>query len=310
MLPPNLIPSSDEEIRNALETLRGMDLCAVSVDQVKEQISVLLKGHATSIPIFDPGIRLYRARKMMSSPSSLAEIGAPPPGKVLSNQRCNRAGESLFYCSSARNAPFFEVHAQVGDHLVLSEWCTTATMIVNHVGYTHSTFERLRSTRSAPSWGLPVASSVSERTRTIDEFFSSFFTVDVQAGQEDLYKTTIAMTEKFIPEPSAEGAFRFDGLMYPTIPMNGNCENFALKSEFVERGMAFEKAEYIIIREIEGMQMKFDALDFCNSVCDGKLEWKGRPGRWVLEKGEQMLLSVEQGEWIARDLNGNTVPMD
>ena len=249
-----------------------MDLSAVSTDQMKEQIGVLLKGHVISAPIFDPGMRLYRARKMTSLPTSLAEIGAPPPSKVKSDQRCNRAGESLFYCSAARNAPFFEVHGQTGDHLVLSEWRTTAKMTVNHIGYTRPTFERLRSTRSAPSWGPPrPAPLVSDRTRTIDELFSSFFAVDVQGGQEHLYKATIALTEKFIPEPSVEGAFRFDGLMYPTIPMNGNCENFALKLEFVERAVAFVKAEYLVIRQIEGMQMKFDILDFANSICDGKL---------------------------------------
>ena len=137
---PKIVPSSDEDFRDALETLRSIDLSAVSIDQMKEEIGVPLKGHAISVPIFDPGIKLYRAPKMTSLPSSLAEIGAPPPDKVLSDQRCNRAGESLFYCSSARNAPFFEVHAQVRDHLVLSECRTTAKMTVNHVGLHPSNF--------------------------------------------------------------------------------------------------------------------------------------------------------------------------
>jgi len=290
-----------------------MDLSAASIEEVKEQIGILLKGHAVSAPIFDPGMRLFRARKTALLLSSLAEIGAPPPAKVLSNQRCNRAGESLFYCSSARNAPFFEVHSQVGDHLVLSEWRTTARMTVNHIGYTRSTFERLRSTRRAPTWGAatPVAPLVSDSAHMIDEFFSSLFAVDVREGEEHLYKATIALTEKFIPEPTAVGAFCFDGLMYPTIPMNGNCENFALKSGFVERFLAFVKAEYLVVRQIESMQMKFDVLDYANSVRDGKLEWKGRPGRWVLQKqDEQLQISVENGEWIARDSNGNVVPMD
>lgn len=92
--------------------------------------------------------------------------------------------------------------------------------------------------------------------------------------------------------------------------MNGNCENFALKLEFVEKAVEFVKAEYVLIKHIEGMQMTFDMLDFANSVCDNKLQWKGRPGRWVLQQGEQVKVSVEQGEWIAHDLNGNRVPMD
>jgi hypothetical protein len=118
------------------------------------------------------------------------------------------------------------------------------------------------------------------------------------------------MAEQLTPVPTAGGAYRFDGLMYPTIPMNGNCENFALKSEFVKRGVEFVKAEYVVIREINGMQMNFDILDFSNSVHGVELEWKGRPGRWVLETGEKVRVSFENGEWIACDLKGNRVPME
>jgi hypothetical protein len=200
---------------------------------------------------------------------------------------------------------------KIGDHIVLSEWRTTAKMTVNHIGYTRPTFERLRSTRSAPSWGKPrVSPATSDRDRMIDDFLASLFTVDVLEGQEHRYKATVAAAEQLIPEPSVKGAFRFDGLIYPTIPMNGNCENFALKSEFAKRGVTFVKAEYLVVREIEGMKMKFDALDFSNSLHDDRLEWKGRPGRWVLEKGEQVRVSVEDGEWIARDLDGNIVSME
>jgi hypothetical protein len=308
---PQIIASSDEEFRLALETIHAIDPAVASVNQFKEQIGIILKGQVISIPVFDPGMRLHRARKMKSLPSTLAEIGAPPAIKVAADQRCNRAGESLFYCSSARNAPFFEVHAQVGEHLVLSEWRTTAKMKVNHIGYTRPTFERLGSTRSAPSWRPDKAPPLSSpRAQTIDELFSSFFIVDVNGGQEYLYKATIALAEILIPKPTAEGAFPFDGLIYPTIPMKGNCDNLALRPEFVERGVEFVKAEYLLIKQIDGMQMNFDILDFANSTCDGKLEWKGRPGHWVLQgQGQQLQFKAENGEWTARDSSGNIVPM-
>ncbi|MGB6877552.1 MAG: hypothetical protein WBD87_16120 [Candidatus Acidiferrales bacterium] len=147
----------------------------------------------------------------------------------------------------------------------------------------------------------------------IDEFFASFFCVDVQPGQEHLYRATIALTEKLIPEPTEAGAFRFDGVMYPTIPMSGNCENFALKPEFVQRAVEFVKAEYVRIRVVDGMVMTFDTLDFANSVrADGALDWRGRPGNWVLrEKGEQLQFRVNgQGEWEARNANGELIPME
>jgi hypothetical protein len=312
MFPP-FTPSSEEQIRKAIDALRRLDLSTVSIEEIKEYVKILLTGHQLSAPIFNPPVRLHRARKMKTLPSLLKEIGAPPPDKVLYDQRCNRAGESLFYCSSARNAPFFEVHAEVGDQLVLSEWCTTVKMTVNHIGYTHSNFTRLQSTRECPNWANSTPSfQPTDKMRLVDEFFSSYFSIDVRDGQEHPYRATIAMTEKLIAAPTVPGAFRFDGLMYPTIPMNGNCENFALKREFVERGVEFVKAEYVKIRVIDGMKMNMDTLDFANSLRpDGGLEWKGRPGRWVVKPGQQVKVSVdEQGEYICHDTSGNLVPME
>src|SRR5258705_3137788 len=131
---PPITPSSPEEVRQAIEFLKTVDLSTVSIDDLKAAMLIPMKGHEISAPIFDPGIKLYRARKVAPLPTTLREIGMPPTGNVRLNQRCNRAGQSMFYCSSARNAPFFEVHSQVGDHLVLSEWVTRAKMMVNHVG--------------------------------------------------------------------------------------------------------------------------------------------------------------------------------
>jgi hypothetical protein len=306
------IPSPDEQIREAIDALRSLDLANATVDEVKEHVQVLVTGHSICAPIFDPPIKLYRARKVELLPTFLREIGAPPPEKVVLDQRCNRAGQSLFYCSTARNAPFFEVHAQVGDGLVLSEWRTLTKMTVNHVGYTQSNFTQLQSGRECPDWSK-ASFQPTDKMRMVDEFFSSFFSVDVPKGQEPLYKATIAITEQLIPIPTEPGPVRFDGLMYPTIPMKGNCENFALRKEFVEHGVAFVKADYIKIRAIEGTQITFDKLDFANSVrADGALEWKGRLGQWTIRQhGGTLQFSVnEQGEWIARDMNGEVVPME
>jgi hypothetical protein len=311
-VPLPFIPSSDEQIGKAIDALKGLSLSEVSIDEVKQHIQVLLTGHSLSVPIFDPPIKLHRARKMNILPSSLKEIGAPPAEKVLCNQRCNRAGESFFYCSSARNAPFFEIHAEVGDRIVISEWQTTKKMTVNHVGYTSANFARLQSGRASPDWSKATPSfKGTERTRLVDEFLSSYFSVDVRDGQEHLYTATIAITEKLIPIPTVADGFPFDGLMYPTMPMSGNCENFALRPDFVERAVAFSKAEYVTVKAIEGMKMDLGILDFANSVQpDGNLNWKGRPGKWTVAPGRTVRVSVEHGEYVVHDEDGNPVSMD
>jgi hypothetical protein len=299
-----------EEILASIDRIRAFDLASVTIDAIKDELTILLRGYQVSAPSFGPGLKVYRARKRNAGPPAfLREIGAPAAANVRSDQRCNRSGETMFYCSSARNAPFFEIHAQAGDYLVLSEWRTTCPLLVNHVGYTGPTFGRLQSGRQHPTWGVKPFDLLSDpRLDIIDEFLGSLFAVPVPAGQEHLYKATIAVTEKLIPSDIAGGAVDFGGLMYPTIPMNGNCDNFALRPRFVERGLAFVKAEYIAVREVNGMVINFNVLDFANSVdADGALEWKGRLGKWVMNQGDILQFSHEIGEWVARDLAGRIV---
>ena len=116
-------------------------------------------------------------------------------------------------------------------------------------------------------------------------------------GSLKKYKPTIAITELLIPaDTPPKGEIRFDGLMYPTIAMAGNCENFALRPEFVTRGLAFVKAEHLVIQENAGRKMRFNV----NRVADtasksGTLNW--RLPKWT----------VEPGACLAFDLAGNGV---
>lgn len=301
---PDIVPSTCEAIREAIAAVERLDLSAVSIEEIKDQLTSVFRGYVVSTPVFDPGLTLYRARILPEKPELLSDIAAPPPTLVSHSQRCNRAGESMFYSSSARNAPFFERHAKPGQNVVLSKWRTTERLLVNNVGYTTETFGRLQSTRDCPQWhrGSPPPRLSSEANVLISEFLASTFSADIPEGSEDRYKLTIAITEKLI------STGMFGGLIYPTIPMNGNADNFALKPKFVSTGLTFVRAEYIAIDSIEGKKMAVRYLDIATDVSDsGRLTWKGRPGQWVKNKGDSLIFTVENGEWVARDHSGNIV---
>jgi hypothetical protein len=215
----------------------------------------------------------------------------------------------MFYCSLQRNAPFFEVDSQVGDRLVLSEWKKTSHLLVNNVGYSKPNFKALASNRECPDWsgGKDLKyPDLRDQQRPITEFLADLFCMNVPDGREYLYKPTIAIAEKFVPADVRHGAVTFDGLMYPTIPMAGNCENVALRPQFVDRGLAFVKAEYIVVRNVQGTRLTFDVLDFANSVSpSGNLHWKGRPPQWQLSyQGEELTFAAEDGQWVARRPDG------
>jgi hypothetical protein len=305
-----ITPSTVQEVQTTLKLIRNLDLRAVAIDEIKSLLPTLWRGYAFVAPILQAGISLYRLRSFdEDKPRNVSEISAPPPSKVHRNQRCNRAGESLFYCSTAINAPFFELHAQVGQNLVLSTWKTTRPLLVNRVGYTPSAFLALRAARDCPTWHASLESQgETEASRAVDEFLAEQFTTDVQPGDEYLYKLTVAFSEKLLHG----GNFSFDGLLYPTIPMWGNADNLALTASATSGGLRFVHAEYLKMKTVESPTMTFDTLDTATSVLeDGLLSWKGHPDQWTLRnRGDRLTLSNENGCWVARDLSGQIVEPD
>lgn len=310
--PPSSVPvtpSTFTEVRATLETIAELDLRVVTIDEIKALLVPLWKGHIFVAPTIPSGLNLYRLRLFgEDKPENISEIGAPPPACIQENQRCNRRGESLFYCSTAVNAPFFELHVQVGQKLVLSTWKTTKQLLVNRVGYTRSVFQALRAARECPEWlADPKPEVMTEAGRVIDEFLAAKFTMDVQPGDEHIYKLTAAFGEKLL-----HGAnFSFDGLLYPTVPMWGNADNLTLTCATVSSALRFSRAQYLQITKIEGTKITFEHLDTATDLSqDGAIVWKGHPDRWTIRPGDQVTLSDENGRWVARDASGEMVEPD
>jgi hypothetical protein len=70
-----------------------------------------------------------------------------------------------------------------------------------------------------------------------------------------------------------------------------------------------ERVEFIQIISVKGSEYKIKVLDLATSFGkDGSIEWKGHPGKWYLKKkGDELILAVENGQWVARDKNGKVV---
>jgi len=307
-LPPVFVPATVEEILAAICDIENLDLKSVSIEEIYIRLKPLFQGYVVVAPIFNPGMLVYRARKVdVKRPAFRSEIGAPPSSKNRANQRCNQGEQPLFYCCSDRSAPFFELHAREGDLMVLSTWKTTKPLLANHIGFTQSALTSLGSARECPKWGGDSQTTTqTELNQKIEHFLAEKFTKDVQAGEEDLYKLTIAMTDHLIPGEM------FGGLIYPTIPMNGNGDNLALKPGFASDGLSLIRAEFLVIKRLEGRTMESEVLDTATSCAEnGSIIWKGHPDQWTLNnKGDQLLFTAENGRWVVRDTSGNTVEPD
>ena len=283
-----------KQIQEIIEEIRKLDLEIVDIDIIKEKLKPLFVGHTLRAPIYEPGLKLYRGRVCNEKLNNIEDITYPPAKLITKYQRVNRPGQSVFYCCAGRRVPFFECFVKTGDKFILSQWKTVSRLLVNNIGYLNDNI-----------MGLQPKSldELKEANILIRNFIDEEFTKNVNEGEEYLYKNTIALAEKHFSDDI------FNGLLYPSIAIKARSDNLALKPHYVDKNLMIERVEFIQIVSVKGFEYKIKVLDLATSFGkDGSIEWKGHPGKWYLKKkGDELILSVENGRWVARDKDGKTV---
>jgi len=290
-----------EATKTAISKIRELDLRLTTIEKIKELLITVLYGYTVSAPRFPPGINLFRLI-IRDKPSHMSGLSYPPP-QLTPLGRVNRPGSPVFYCCTSKEATFFEIQPTKGQTVVISQWITTAPMMVNHVGYTEPTFKALGSKRPHAGWSSePAFIPGDNANRFIAEFLSEAFARRVAVDSEYEYILTIAIAEKLF----SHGLF--DGLLYPSIALWANADNFALKANYVDNNLRFIKAEYAGINDVQDNLFKVTPLDTATELsADGTIVWKGRPDQWVIRPGEQFKFAAENGKWVVRDAFGKIV---
>lgn len=288
-----------------INEIQNLDLQTVDIDIIKKQIGLLSNGYTQTSPIIPKGSKLFRGVVWREKPNSIEQVSYPPKSSIKNLHRAGRKEESLFYCSTAREAPFWELSVTAGDSLVISHWETNEPLLVNNVGYHADVFYRLNSGRACPNWGDSLESPKDlSANEQIKAFFSQEFAQKILYSQEHLYKISIAIAEHHFQQNI------FAGLLYPTLAMKANTDNLVLKPEVVDKYLILKKVEYIFVEEVvENEKFKVKILDFANSFdTNGQIQWKGHRPQWVLkEEGEMLNFSVENNQWVARNARGEIV---
>ncbi|MEN8134808.1 MAG: hypothetical protein ABFS18_04640 [Thermodesulfobacteriota bacterium] len=299
----------------------------LDIDEIRERIRPLMKGVRVVSPIAPAGTFLYRARKLDDSFNKdqnifLADLKYPQPDKA-SLGRLNRDGQSVFYCSYSKEPIFFELpHLSEGDEIVLSFWKTLDTMLVNNIGYTEFIFSKFGTKRVAPSWSekkiddanqeitfnensLPdeIKEKIShDENRILRELMSKEFMREVDGTGNYHYKLTAALAELHLGEIKNHTK-QFAGILYPSIKMSANGDNFALQPDFVDRHLEFRKATHIRLTKKDGNTFSINKLDEAIELNDdNSLKWLGRLAHWVLNKPFQQATATASA---GKDHNGD-----
>jgi len=123
-------------IQSVFEEIES-NLANLEIDEIKRRLDPVFIGMAVEVPIIDPGTFLYRARKLggdFRKPSGItrADLIYPPKARTRIG-RLNRPNESVFYCSTGKEALFLELQdLKPGDELVLTFWQTTEDVPQRH----------------------------------------------------------------------------------------------------------------------------------------------------------------------------------
>ena len=93
---PNFRQPTAEEFESMIVELDAMRRVHCDIDGLKEKLRLLMGGYSVLTPVCSPGLSLFRGRIVGRKPTSISELGAPPPGYVRTPQRCNRRGKRCF----------------------------------------------------------------------------------------------------------------------------------------------------------------------------------------------------------------------
>lgn len=192
-----------DKIRALIAQIRDVDLRTVTVDELVELLTPIYAGWIVRAPVFDPGLSIFRGRRLDIRPKTLAEVSYPRP-EVTTQGRANRRGSPLFYGSAAREPIYFELGLSVGDRMAIVQYKTTAKLLANRIGYTRATFEQLQANREIPDYGNLDLEAYRRSDALIDDFLSEVFCQRHDTDEDWRYNLSASITEKMIPNDFLE----------------------------------------------------------------------------------------------------------
>jgi hypothetical protein len=266
-------PADALRIIEGLKRIKSPD---VPIDYLRRQVKLLFKGFAhTSIIILpDWEGKLHRAVPYDVRPNYKKDLWYPPIEKTKLG-RANLPNNPMFYCSGDPRAIFFELGLKPGDMVVTSKWIFKDEILVSPLGYSAEAFERLNASRSCPIVVPENERHEREFNHTnirITKFLHDLFTQKITIGSEYLYKLTAVISEMFFSLQSD------CGLVYPTIAMHANAENFVLTPSLVRNRLALESAKWSRVDKVKDFSYTFTPLAYSDSFdSDGRIEWRSVP---------------------------------
>ncbi|MDI9871780.1 hypothetical protein [Flectobacillus roseus] len=264
---------SRQTLIELIDKIQKLDLATCQIPYIRNLIDKLTDSYTLRELTINPNTYLFRGIIYSDKPSSSSQLSYPPEDKAKIN-RASKSGQQMFYSATDPFVPFYELGAQEGDRLVISRWKVNKKLHLNSVGFTDENFKRLNSLRNnfVIFHGDDVDINHPDNI-LVHKFLTDAFSQFVPKDKLELYRLTIAIAESLFEDRI------FDGLAYPTIPMNANADNVILKPVVVDSGaVSIDRVTYNEVTNFNLSERSYRVkkLDYAETFLpNGFIEWTG-----------------------------------
>lgn len=290
------------ELINQLEQL---DLNNCTDEFLLEYLNPIFKGYAVNALQFERGLLLFRAIRYQYKPDFYRDLIYPPKHLAKIN-RASYEGEQMFYCSTLKKAPFYELSLVKGDKIALSTWTVEKPIFCNNVGYTASNFVNLGAAREIPFMPIEELKHVDPQdNKVIADFLARTFCKKITDEEKLHYKLTIAIAKKHIRD-------KFNGLLYPTIQYSANADNISLTKNVIDQNyLHLQQVEFAEILEVKDNRYCYKILDIADELSGDLINWKNLNKTWtVYDDSDDLYFTDEFGNFQAYNSNGDIIHPD
>lgn len=272
-------PASEIHIYRQIRRLRHLNCRRHSVDSLLGRVRQLLASSAVRCLELPAGTLVYRGVACQEPPERVGEVSYPPSERIEHDQRANRAGVPMFYASATWHPPFFEAGVKPNDRILITRWISRQPLRL--VSF-HAADQCTDNPNSDRNKALRQAiSQLPSAARPTAAFLTKAFTRNVTADKHHDYRLSIAIAE------ACELGSTFDGLLYPSAAMPSLAHNLALHPSCIDTGkLELQYVEHLRVNRVGTETLDVHSLDFANTYdANGRLQWLGQPGNWVLREG-------------------------
>jgi hypothetical protein len=278
------------------------------IDTLKRYLRYKLGGYRVALGDITTDNVLYRGVRWLQRPGKIDDVSYPPAHRVTKLGRINRIGESVFYCSRAAPAVFYELRARPGDLIALSEWGVTEPLWMHNLGYHQDALRKMGGCNVVlrPRFSDPIPNEPKTKAQ-LRRQLSLAFTEDIREGQEYRYKQSIAINELLFdgasPLPThSDGprSSRAAGTVYPALQMRGAADNVAIWPEFVDRTLRLKSIRYVLVEAADEARSSYTFLTVAmsNEFSGSGIVWRQITSP---ENERRSHIALEDGNWILRD---------